>query len=99
MRIPRRRLNLAVAEQLPDHRQSLAGGGNGGRGKRMPQVVNANVLEASARSHALPEWLQVGEPGARQDANDHPRVFLDPLDPLKHVHCGLTEMHDLGAGL
>ena len=65
----------------------------------MPQVVDADVLEPGARSDALPEWLEVGEPRAWLRADDHPRISLDALDLLQHIDRGLTEMHDLGAGL
>lgn len=84
VRIAGCRLDLRVAEQLADHRQSLAGS-NGCRRKCVPQVVNANVLESRPCPHPLPEWLQVGEPGAGQGADDHPAVILDAADRLQHL--------------
>ena len=98
MRIPRRRLHLRMPEQLADHRQSLTDG-DGGRRERVPQVMDADVLEAGARSDTLPEWLKVREPRARFRSHDHPRIFVDALDLLQHIDRRLTEMHDLGAGL
>ena len=52
-----RRLNLRVAEQFADHRQALSGG-NGSRGERVPQIVDADVLQPGAGADTLPERLQ-----------------------------------------
>ena len=59
MSIPRRGLNLVVAEELADHGQALA------ERQRMrsigvPEVVNAHVLKLRAISDAPPRPLQVG---------------------------------------
>lgn len=53
---PRRCLDLGVAKQLADHRQSLSGG-HGDRRESVPQVVDANILEAGPGTDPLPEWL------------------------------------------
>ena len=98
MRIPRGRLNLRMPEQLADHRQSLTGG-DSRRRERVPQIVDADVLEPSARSDTLPEWLEVGEPCARFRPHDHPRVSVDAFNLFQNLDRGLTEMHDLRAGL
>lgn len=52
------RLYLSVSEKLSDHRQTLAGG-DGRRGESMPEVVDADVLEARAGSNTLPKGPQV----------------------------------------
>lgn len=44
MRVACGGLELGVAEELSDHRQPLAGG-DGGRGERVPEVMDANVLQ------------------------------------------------------
>ena len=98
MRIPRRRLNLRMSEQFADHWQSLTGG-DGSRRERVPQIVDANVLEPGAGSDTLPEWLQVRKPRARFRPHDHPRISLDVFNLFQNLDRRLTEMHDLGAGL
>ena len=66
MRVPRRCLHLRMPEQFADHRQSLTGR-DSGRRERMPQVVDADVLESGPRPDPLPERLKVREPGTRLD--------------------------------
>src|SRR5512132_2774352 len=73
MRIPRRRRDLRVPQQLADHRQTLARG-EGCRGEGVTQIVNAGVLQPGAGAEALPERLQINEPATRLDAVDHPWV-------------------------
>ena len=53
MGVPRRRLHLPVAEQLPDHRQPLA---QGERTERVgvPQVVKPDPVEAGSLANAVP---------------------------------------------
>ena len=96
MRVPCRRLNLRMSEQLSDHRQSLTRR-NGNRCERVPQVMDADVLETGAGSDTLPEWLEVGEPSIRFRSHDHPRVLLDAFNLFQNLDRGLTEVHDLRA--
>ena len=49
-------LDLRVAEELADHRQTLTRG-DGGRRKGVAQVVDADVLHPGASTDALPEGL------------------------------------------
>ena len=60
VRVACRGLDLRVAEELADHRQSLTGG-DGSRREGVAQVVDADVLEPGAGADALPERLKVGE--------------------------------------
>jgi hypothetical protein len=56
----------------------------------MPQVVNANILQAGARPHALPKWLKVGEPGAGQGADNHPGVSIEQA--LRSPELGIARL-------
>ena len=98
MRIPRCRLHLRVPEQLANHWQSLTVC-NRCRRECVPQIMDTYVLEAGARSEALPEWLKIREPCAWFRPHDHPRISVDTFNLLQHCDRRLPEMHDLGAGL
>ena len=91
-------LHLRVAEELADHRQALAGG-HSGRGKRVAQVVDADVLHPGAGAHAPPERLQIAQALALQVAGDDPRVAIDTVGVAEQFNGGLAEMDELGAGL
>jgi hypothetical protein len=65
----------------------------------VPKIVNANILEAGARSHTLPERLEVREPCARFRPDDHPGISRHAFHPFQNVNRGMTKMYDLGAGL
>ena len=60
VRIARGRLNLSVAKQLSDHRQSLAGR-HRGRGESVPEIVDPSVLQPGPGTNPLPEGLQITE--------------------------------------
>ena len=60
-----RRLNLGVAQKLPDHRQSFAER-QGTRGKGVAKIVYSYVIKSGALADAPPRSLQVGEVRARQ---------------------------------
>ena len=75
-------LHLRMAQQLADHRQSLAGR-HGRRCKGVAQVVYSDVLEPGTGPDALPERLQVAEWFARQGAGNGPRVAMNALGGLQ----------------
>jgi hypothetical protein len=52
MSVARSRLNLRMPEKFPDHRETLPSG-DGGRSKSVSQIVDADILKAGARAHAL----------------------------------------------
>ena len=53
------RHHLRMPEQVADHRQALAGG-DGGRCKRVSQIVDAASLSPPPSAGARAERLQVG---------------------------------------
>jgi len=59
MRIACGCLDLRVPEELAENGQALAGR-DGGRWKRVAQVVDPDILHPCSGTHPLPEWLQVG---------------------------------------
>ncbi len=61
------RLDVTVAEQLPDYRQGLAERQGPGR-KGMSEIVNSYIFQPGALADAPPGSLQIGEVGARQGA-------------------------------
>ncbi len=65
----------------------------------MPEVVDADVLQASLRPDSLPEGLKVGQPRAGEGADNYPGVRLHPGDFLQHIDRRLTEVDDLGPSL
>ena len=67
MSVARRGLDLRVAKELADHRQSLTRG-DGGRREGVAQVVYADVLHPGAGADALPEGLEIAQVLARQGA-------------------------------
>ena len=97
MRIARGCLDLRVPEELADHGQALAGR-DGGRCKRMAQVVDPDILHPCSGTHPLPEWLQVTERLAGQGAGDDPRVAIGALGILQQVHDRLANVNDLRTG-
>lgn len=98
MRVSRGGLNLGVAEQLPDHRQSLAGR-HGGRRESVPEIVDPSVLQPGPGTNPLPEGLQITQALPFQSTADDPRVIMDPLCGLQKLDSWLAEMNHLGAGL
>ncbi len=98
MGVPCGCLDLAMAQELADHRQALPGG-DSGRGEGVPEFVDADVIQAGARPDLLPEGLKVGQPRAEEGADDHPGVRLHPGDFLQNIDRRLAEVDDLGAGL
>ena len=65
----------------------------------MPEVVDADVLQAGAGADPLPEGLQVAEAGALLLADDYPGVILNAADLFQHLDRRLAAVHHLGAGL
>ena len=59
MGIARRRLDVAVPEELADHRKALAEGQGAGR-KAVPEVVNSPIFQAGVPMDALPRLLKMG---------------------------------------
>ena len=53
MSIARRRLDLAMSEQLPDHRQTLAER-QGTRREAVAEVMKPDILEPGALPHEVP---------------------------------------------
>ena len=94
MGIPRRRLNLGVAQQFADHGQSLAGRHCGGS-EGMSQVMNPDVLQSRPGSDALPEGLKITEPLAFQGARDDLGIILDLRGGFQAFNCRLTQMDNL----
>ena len=72
--MPSGSLNRRVAQKLADHRLPLPGA-NGGRCELMPEVVDADILQAGPGSDPLPERLNVGEPCAEKGPDDRLRFF------------------------
>ena len=68
------RLNLGVAEQLPDHREALSQGQRP-RSIRVPLVMNSQILRAG-HADASPRMLQAGEMDTRQPAGNDPSVVF-----------------------
>ena len=91
-------LDLSVAEELADHRQALAGGDRRG-GKRVAQVVDADILDAGALADALPGRLQVGQVRAGVLPGDDPGVIVQPFDLGKDLDCRGADVDSLGPGL
>ena len=56
MGIARRRLDVAVAEQFPDHRQGFAECQRSGR-ESVPEVVHTDILQPGLGPHVEPEML------------------------------------------
>ncbi len=98
MRIARGCLDLRVPEKFADHGQALAGR-DGGRCKRVAQVVDPDILHPCSGTHPLPEGLQVTERLAGQGANDDPRIPLGALGIPQQVHDRLANVNDLRPGL
>lgn len=67
-------LNLGVAEQFPDHRQSLAVG-HRHRGEGVAQIMDADIVDAGALADALPWRLDVTLP-----VSDNERAMVRLMD-------------------
>ena len=59
MGVPRRRLDVAVTEQLADYRQGLPERERTGR-KGVSEVVNSPIFQPGAPTDAPPRLLKVG---------------------------------------
>ena len=77
-------LNLGVAQELANHRQSLAKRQRAA-GIGMAQVVDAKVRQSGPGPDAPPGVLQVGQAGTFELAGDDPWVAFDPLDLLEYL--------------
>ena len=73
MRVSGGRLNLGMAEQLPDHREALAQGQRPRR-IRMPDVVDAHVVEPGPHAYGLPRPVDVGHVRARLGSRNDPGI-------------------------
>ena len=91
MGVPRRGLDLRVAEELADHRQALTRR-HGSGGKGVAQVVDADVLDPRTGTDALPEGLQITQRLAGQGAGDHPRVAVNALGAPQQVRHWLANV-------
>ena len=69
------RLNLGMAQQVPDHRQSLAERQRAGS-EAVPEVMDPHIVEVRLLSDTPPRVLKVGEMAARLAAGDHQRIVL-----------------------
>ena len=61
------RLDIAVAEQLADHRKTLSEG-QSPRGKAVAQVMDSHVVEVCAGADAAPGVLEIGQMTGALDA-------------------------------
>ena len=75
MSVPGGRLNLGMAQQLPDHSQALAESQRT-RGKAVAQIVDPHALKARLLADAPSGALQVGEVRAGEAARDDPGIVL-----------------------
>ena len=72
MSVPGGRLDLGVAEQLPDHREAFAHGQRP-RSIRSPKIMESDVVQASLRADMSPETAdrshvdRLAGPGRRKD--------------------------------
>ena len=83
---------LAVSEQPADHRQALAEGERPRR-ERVPEVVNASVLETGPRPDPQPVVIEVRQAPSRPRTRDHPRIAGDPGKTGQHRARGRRERH------
>ena len=73
MGVSRRRLDLPVAQQTPDHGKGLAQG-QGAADVRVAQVMDPHAIEARARADGPPGLVDVPKVRARLPARYDPRV-------------------------
>ena len=71
---------LGVAQQLSDHRQSLAQPG-GDTGKGVPEIVKPDVIETCLSPNMTPRLLRIHQVGAAPLADDASNQ-IDPTDPV-----------------
>ena len=86
MRIARGRLDLRVAEQAPDYRQTLP---ERQRPERVTvsNVMNPHVREPRPLAHDVPGVVQVAHRRPAPDLpQDHVRIIRRPQYPRQHVH-------------
>ena len=78
-RVPRKvgvacgRLDLAVAEELADHRQAFTEGESPGR-EGVSEVMESYVLEPGLATDHLPRCVQIGQPRAGPAPEDDPGI-------------------------
>ena len=82
----------AMAEELPDHGEALPESERPRR-ERVPEVVDADVVEPRPRPEDLPGVLEVPEWLAHLAARDHPRVAGDPRQVRDDLRAGRREGH------
>ena len=73
MCVSRRRVHHPVTEQVADHREALTQRESTGR-ERMPQVMQANPVEAGASADTVPGVVEVDQAGALLLARKNPRA-------------------------
>ena len=83
VRVARRRPDDLVAEQLSDHRQSLAQRQRA-RGIRMPEIVQAHILQSGPRPQRQPYLVDVYQMAAGPPARDHPGIARNAGDAIEH---------------
>ena len=76
-------LDVGMAQELADHGEALAGGERTAC-VRMPEIVDADVVEAGAGAEPVPLGGDGGEVGARLLADDDPGVGGDAADACQH---------------
>ena len=84
MGVAGRRFNVAVPEQLPDHRQGLAERQCAGR-EGVTQVMNSNIVKTGPGADAPPRLLEIGEMRAEGFADDDSRVVVRTRKGKKHT--------------
>ena len=85
MSVARRRPDLAVPEELADHREALPKRKRARR-EAVPQVVDPHVSEPGPLPHPAPVMAEVRHPGARLAAGDDPRAVRAARQRLQHAH-------------
>jgi hypothetical protein len=79
----RRGCGLGMPEYLADDKQAMPAGGTETR-KRVPQVMQSNVVEASGFADAPPWPFEIDEVLARYVAANHIRISVEPQNVLQH---------------
>ena len=86
MRIACRGLDLAVAEQLSDHRETFA---ERQRPRRVTvsEIVDTHILEVGPRPHDEPGVVEIAQPRARLRADDDPGIVGETRQGPSSTRC------------
>ncbi len=98
MRVARGGLDPRVAQELPDHGESLAER-ESPRCERMAQVMEAHFVKARARADGPPGVIELPEVRTRLPAGDHPGIAGGARESGEELHRGLRERNDPRARL